>query len=276
MEGNTHNKVSKNILTSDTPKLPSNRGKPRRVLFPVRFQPPRAVKAYDAMTHQQLLQEEQLRREEAEKKAEQLSATIDEMRAQLEGLMAERSAEKARLAHMQKEKAQWEEERRHLEDKIQEEQASKTHAQEELCPSALVPGVGRGVGQQKVQRSVTSSSPPSEEVVGDGVEPALTLSSSGGGEEGGANVQSSAQQLISPTFLPRENQSAGNVIMRQAFRSIPLSVTMDQLQKYSADSRTQSVQSWIERVDEDAEIHAWSMEEKFIAAKRALEGTARR
>ena len=55
-----------------------------------------------------------------------------------------------------------------------------------------------------------------------------------------------------------------------------LTVTIDTLPKFSASDPAQTVQKWIARVNEDAIINGWDDFEKFLAAKRALTGAAKR
>ena len=83
--------------------------------------------------------------------------------------------------------------------------------------------------------------------------------SSTGGTTSSNNSEASAQQL-------------DDVLMRR----LALNVTIDTLPKYSATSNTQTIQKWISRVDEDAEVNGWNEYEKLLAAKRALTGAAQR
>ena len=51
---------------------------------------------------------------------------------------------------------------------------------------------------------------------------------------------------------------------------------MDQLPKFSGENSTQTVESWIGRVDDKSAVYDWTPEEKILAAKRALTLTAKR
>ena len=59
-------------------------------------------------------------------------------------------------------------------------------------------------------------------------------------------------------------------------RRLAFNVTIDTVPKYSATDSSQTVQRWISRVNEDAEVKGWTEHEKFVAAKRALTGAAQR
>ena len=57
---------------------------------------------------------------------------------------------------------------------------------------------------------------------------------------------------------------------------LAFNLMIDSLPKYDATTPTQTIQRWIARVEEDAVINGWNEHEKFLAAKRALMGAAKR
>lgn len=75
---------------------------------------------------------------------------------------------------------------------------------------------------------------------------------------------------------PRDGSNRSTSSARPRDERLPFVVTMDQLPKYSAEDAAQTVKGWVDRVAEDAQLYAWTDEETFLTAKRALTGTARR
>ena len=99
-------------------------------------------------------------------------------------------------------------------------------------------------------------------------------------EQAALAVLSSYRSPASSTLGDRETASGTAFQLRQGEEALTsrlaFSVTIDTLPKFNATNPTQTVQKWIARVDEDAEVNGWNEQEKFLAAKRALDGAARR
>ena len=99
-------------------------------------------------------------------------------------------------------------------------------------------------------------------------------------EQAALAVLSSHRSPASSNLGDRETASGTALPFRQGEEALTsrlaFSVTIDTLPKFNATNPTQTVQKWITRVDEDAEVNGWNEHEKFLAAKRALVGAARR
>lgn len=281
----------------------------KSIIAPSRFQPPRSTKT-TTMTHQQLLQQEQQRREEAERQANELSSALAELRQQFQAMQAERSNEaqsnREFLARVQHERESWINERRLLLDKLAAEQATAAAATAaaERAAAAAAAAAASAVTEQAAAATAAAATAGTEQGTGAASTPTQDQSNSMVTAEAthrnsigiltANNNQENRHDANGSGFSPvADNRAmysqlnrtptgsmsdAGTILsdLQQVLRRVPLSVSMEQLQKYSADSPTQSVRAWIVRVDEDATIHAWSPVEKFIAAKRALIGTARK
>ena len=79
------------------------------------------------------------------------------------------------------------------------------------------------------------------------------------------------------TEVRNESVSRSTVVHEQSARleKLPFVVTIEQVTKFSGEDPARPVRAWISRVNEDAEIYGWTPGETFLAAKRALVGTAR-
>lgn len=89
-----------------------------------------------------------------------------------------------------------------------------------------------------------------------------------------ARLREMEEAASSQDLLDGTNRSDSSARPRE--ERLPFAFTMDQLPKFSAEDSAQTVKSWADRIEEEAKLYAWTAEETFLAAKRALTGTARR
>ena len=71
-------------------------------------------------------------------------------------------------------------------------------------------------------------------------------------------------------FITMQNRRMMTSIVRYDRRRVPFSATIDQLPKFPGEDITQTIESWISQVDDESVVYDWTLEKKFLAAKRAL------
>lgn len=224
---------------------------------PSRFQPTRTVKAVRMPTQQEF---------EAEKEAR---AAADRRAEEMTRMMAE----------MQKKFAA-------LEQQLQQESSARQAAAE----AAVTAEMQLARLQSESQRSLASATPATESVTAQPrTAESVASETLGQGPPSPTSAQEQNDRTEPTSPSPGFNADPSSLLwMQQAaniFRAgvdttskttIPFSMTADQLPKFSAEDRSQPIKAWLRRVEDDAFMHAWSPEQKLVAARRALTGAARK
>lgn len=274
----------------DTPK--------KSVVWPSRLQPSREVKIR-RMPSQQELEAEKEARKAADRRSEELTQTMQQMR---EEFAAWKKSEEERresdvhlLAEMQKQLQQETDARRAAAEEV------ITVRREVQEAAALLARLQTQVEQRGSEATAPGTSPMTTPPLGGATLPAPGTSPTTTPPPGGATLP--APGAPAPPAPGAENsigagstrpppgfgldpssvlwlQQAANVMRAgvdvSARATIPFSMTADQLPKFSAEDASQPVKAWLRRVDDDALMYAWTVEQKLVAARRALEGAARK
>ena len=213
---------------------------------------------------QQMLESEQRRRQQAEQQVAQQAEAIATLQNQLrtmqsafENLRQQNAAvEEARVAAEQQVALQQQRQAEQVKENLLREQRLAEQASRDAADRTVRIAADHVVSAEMGHEAREAGDQGLLTVRNRLLSPVRSFT---GGATSSNNSEAPAQQL-------------GDVLTRR----LALNVTIDTLPKYSATSTTQTIQKWISRVDEDAEVNGWNEYEKFLAAKRALTGAAQR